>query len=184
MPELPANWHEQLATVGVAALAAFFGALIGFEREVWGKPAGLRTHALIAFACALFVEVGRFLIDFYVAGHPVEALRIEVFGMLSGVAFAIGIVASGTIAKVGGEVLHLTTAGTVLCAGIVGVATGLRQLVVAVAGTAVVVSINLAGGWYEQRYLHHDRPGKRARVGTDATGGRTGPGSSPPDVGE
>ena len=68
MPELPANWHEQLATVGVAALAALFGALIGFEREVWGKPAGLRTHALIAFACALFVEVGRFLIDFYVAG--------------------------------------------------------------------------------------------------------------------
>ena len=84
MPELPANWHEQLATVGVAALAALFGALIGFEREVWGKPAGLRTHALIAFACALFVEVGRFLIDFYAAGHPREALRIEVFGVLSG----------------------------------------------------------------------------------------------------
>ena len=182
MPELPANWHEQLATVGTAALAALFGALIGFEREVWGKPAGLRTHALIAFACAMFIEVGRFLIDFYVAGHPVEALRIEVFGMLSGV--AIGIVASGTVARVGGEVKNLTTAGTVLCAGIVGVATGLRQLIVAAAGTAVVVSINLAGGWYEQRYLHHDRPRKRTRVGTNATGEGTRPGSSPPDAGE
>ena len=159
MPELPAGWHAQLATVGIATLAALFGALIGLEREVWGKPAGLRTHALIAFACAMFVEVGRFLIDFYAAGHPAEALRIEVFGMLSGVAFAIGIIASGTVAKVGGEVLHLTTAGTVLCAGIVGVATGLRQLVVAAAATAVVVAINLAGGWYEQRYVHRrERP--------------------------
>jgi putative Mg2+ transporter-C (MgtC) family protein len=159
MTELAADWREQIATVGIATLAALFGALIGFEREVWGKPAGLRTHALIAFACAMFVEVGRFLVDFYAAGHPAEALRIEVFGMLSGVAFAIGIVASGTVAKVGGEVLHLTTAGTVLCAGIVGVATGLRQLVVAAAATAVVVSINLAGGWYERRYMHHrERP--------------------------
>jgi putative Mg2+ transporter-C (MgtC) family protein len=158
MPELPANWHEQLTTVGIAALAALFGGLIGFEREVWGKPAGLRTHALIAFACAMFIEVGRFLVDFYTVGHPVEALRIEVFGMLSGIAFAIGIVASGTVARVGGEVLHLTTAGTVLCAGIVGVATGLRQLIVAVAGTAVVVSINVVGGWYEHRYMHNDRP--------------------------
>ena len=184
MPELPANWHEQLTTVGIAALAALFGALIGFEREMWGKPAGLRTHALIAFACAMFIEVGRFLIDFYAAGHPTEALRIEVFGILSGVAFAIGIVASGTVARVGGEVKNLTTAGTVLCAGIVGVATGLRQLIIAAAGTAVVVSINLAGGWYEQRYLHHDRPRKRTRVGTDATGERTRPGSSPPDAGE
>ena len=157
MPELPANWHEQLATVGIAALAALLGGLIGFEREVWGKPAGLRTHALIAFACALFIEVGRFLIDFYAAGHPREALRIEVFGMLSGVAFAIGIIGSGTIVKVGREVLHLTTAGTVLCAGIVGVATGLRQLIVAGVGTAVVVLINLVGGWYEQEYLHNDR---------------------------
>ena len=159
MTELAADWREQIATVGIATLAALFGALIGFEREVWGKPAGLRTHALIAFACAMFVDVGRFLVDFYAAGHPAEALRIEVFGMLSGVAFAIGIVASGTVAKVGGEVLHLTTAGTVLCAGIVGVATGLRQLVVAAAATAVVVAINLAGGWYERRYMHgRDRP--------------------------
>jgi len=46
-----------------------------------------------------------------------------------------------------------------LCAGIVGgVATGLRPLIVAVAGTAVVAFINLAGGWYEQRYLRTDRP--------------------------
>jgi hypothetical protein len=36
MPELPANWHEQLTTVGIAALAALFGILIGFEREMWG----------------------------------------------------------------------------------------------------------------------------------------------------
>jgi putative Mg2+ transporter-C (MgtC) family protein len=160
MPELPADWHEQLATVGIAALAAFFGALIGFEREMRGKPAGLRTHALIAFSCAMFIEIGRVMVGFYAAGHPPEALRIEVFGILSGIAFAIGIVASGTVARVDGEVRNLTTAGTVLCAGIVGVATGLRQLIVAVAGTAVVVSINLAGGWYERRYLHNDRPEK------------------------
>jgi putative Mg2+ transporter-C (MgtC) family protein len=157
MPELPANWHEQLTAVGIAALAALFGALIGFEREMWGKPAGLRTHALIAFSCAMFIEIGRFLVDFYTVGHPVEALRIEVFGILSGIAFAIGIVASGTVAKVGGDVLHLTTAGTVLCAGIIGVTTGLRQLVAAVASTAVVVAINLVGGWYEQHYLHGNR---------------------------
>ena len=65
------NWHEQLTTVGIAALAAFFGALIGFEREIWGKPAGLRTHALIAFSCAMFIEVGRFLSSTSnAAGHP------------------------------------------------------------------------------------------------------------------
>jgi hypothetical protein len=64
------------------------------------------------------------------------------------------------------------------------VATGLRQLLVAVAGTAVVVSINLAGGWYEQRYLHHDRPGKRTRARADAAGEGTRPGAGSPDVGE
>jgi hypothetical protein len=42
-----------------------------------------------------------------------------------------------------------------------------------------VVSINLAGGWYEQRYLHDDRPEKRTRVGTNTNGDETRPGSRP-----
>jgi len=43
-------------------LAGFFGSLVGMERELAEKPAGLRTHILVAMAASLLVALGSFII--------------------------------------------------------------------------------------------------------------------------
>ncbi|HEV8341888.1 MAG TPA: MgtC/SapB family protein, partial [Candidatus Binatia bacterium] len=57
-----ADWLTQLTIIGEVALAILLGGIIGIEREVANKPAGFRTHMLVAGAAALLVGLGDALI--------------------------------------------------------------------------------------------------------------------------
>ena len=57
LPEIEA-WHESVAAARTVAFAALLGSLLGPERELAGKPAGLRTHILVAVSASLLVLLG------------------------------------------------------------------------------------------------------------------------------
>lgn len=73
---------KQLTQVTVRLLmAALLGAVLGFERELKGKAAGVRTHMLVAIGAALFVLVPR------MAGADDAALSRVVQGIVAGIGF-------------------------------------------------------------------------------------------------
>ena len=102
---------------GRLAIAALFGAAIGINREWQGKPAGLRTHALVALGGALFTVVGLLLGP----GDESAASRI-----LQGVTAGIVFIGAGVIIRRPEipDVQGLTTAAAIWIVSGIGVAVG------------------------------------------------------------
>lgn len=132
LPELPAM--DAALRLGAATLA---GAALGINREIRGKSAGLRTHALVALGTALMTLVG---VAASSAGpeFDTESLARVVQGIVAGVGFLGG----GAILKGGDQVRGLTTAATLWVAAGLGVAcaAGLwHTTLIAVAITTLVL---------------------------------------------
>ena len=121
------------------ALAALFGAMIGFEREMNSDGAGLRTHILIAVAGALFTvlafEIFHTLDGSETPADPIRAVE----AVTAGIAF----LGAGAIFRSGGSVQGLTTGAGMWLAGAVGIATALGYYLVAF-GVALFAVLVLA----------------------------------------
>ena len=117
--------------------AIFLGALIGWDREVKNRPAGLRTHMLVCLASATFSIVAIELM--FWAGRndaPADPIR-AIEAVTAGVAF----LAAGSIIQSRGQVQGLTTGAGLWLAGAIGVAcgTGMYSIAVTVAVAAFVI---------------------------------------------
>ena len=113
-------------------LAGVACAVIGLEREVSGKPAGIRTYALVGMGAAAFTAVGQ--IGF---GNGDPAARV-----VQGVITGIGFLGAGTIIQRRDQVVGLTTAAGIWAAAAIGVAIGANLLIVGI-GLAIAVLILL-----------------------------------------
>lgn len=91
------------------------GGLIGFERDVRNRPAGLRTHALVSTGAALFTIAG--VHGFDTSDVPVDATRIA-----AQVVTGLGFIGAGTILHDRASVRGLTTASTIWASGALGLA--------------------------------------------------------------
>jgi putative Mg2+ transporter-C (MgtC) family protein len=114
-------------------LAALLGGLLGLQRERQGKPAGIRTHMLVAASSALIVLVP------LQAGMGEEAVSRVVQGLLAGVGF----VCAGAILKLEREeqVHGLTTAAGVWMTAGIGIACGMGRDLTAALSTLLVLGI-------------------------------------------
>ena len=108
---------EALMRVGLALSA---GALLGLEREVADKPAGLRTYALVAQGAGLFMVLGILLSGQDFGGTA----AIDPSRIASTVVQGIGFIAGGVIFTVGARVQGLTTAAGVWVAAAAGLMIG------------------------------------------------------------
>ena len=96
-------------------LAAALGAVIGYQRERAGKPAGLRTHVLICVGAALFT-----IASLYGFGAGADPARVA-----AGIVAGIGFLGAGAIMRTGeGIVAGLTTAATIWVVAAIGLAVG------------------------------------------------------------
>ena len=114
-------------------LAVLFGGLIGLEREVVHKPAGVRTHMLVCLGSALFMLV------------TIDTLPNEAGRIVAGIATGIGFLGAGTIFKSKNDVQGLTTAASVWAVSAVGLAVALGYYLmttIAVALTLLVLHLN------------------------------------------
>lgn len=131
---------DQWSTVLHVLAAMGLGAVLGVERELAGKAAGLRTHMLVAGAAALLVKMGGVVVEGIdrEVGVPVATDPMRVIeAVITGVSF----LGAGTIIRRGGEgdVEGLTTAASILVTAGVGVAVALGQWIVAVALSVIVL---------------------------------------------
>ena len=110
-------------------LATFAGGLIGLEREVVHKPAGVRTHMLVCLGSALFVLV------------TIETLPNEAARIIAGIATGIGFLGAGTIFKSKDEVHGLTTAASVWAVAAVGIAIGLGYYLMTTIAVVLILII-------------------------------------------
>jgi len=102
-------------------LATALGAGIGYQRERVKKPAGLRTHSLIALGTALFTVASIFGF-----GYGVDPSRVA-----AGVVAGIGFIGAGVIFRTADRVAGLTTAATIWVTASVGLAAGAGMYLVA-----------------------------------------------------
>ena len=116
-------------------VAAALGALVGYERERSGKPAGVRTHGMVCLGAALFTLISIF--GFNGDGDPARVAAQVVTG--------VGFLGAGAILHGGGTVHGLTTAASLWVTAAIGVAVGVGMLPMS-AVTAVLVVLLLRFG--------------------------------------
>ena len=121
------------------ALSMALGAVIGYEREAARKPAGLRTHMIVAGAAALLVGLGFTLMERAALAVDAATIAADPTRIVQAIIIGIGFIGAGTISKgdAPGEVHGLTTAASLLLSSGVGVAVALHEFVIA-AGTTVL----------------------------------------------
>lgn len=145
------DWHIQLVIIGQVIVAMILGGVIGFERERANKPAGFRTHTLVAGAACLFMAVSAAAHNYLQLGNTViiDPLRVAA-AIVSGVSF----LGAGTIFRSTGEHGHvsgLTTAATIWTAAAVGLGVALGQMIAAI-GVTILTLVVLRG----MKVLEHD----------------------------
>jgi putative Mg2+ transporter-C (MgtC) family protein len=147
----------QLSVLGEVIVAMALGGLIGFEREIANRPAGLRTHMLIAGACSLIVGLGGAMLSTFGSMQP-DVISADPFRLVGGVIAALGFIGAGTIFRRGSEQVEgLTTAAAMLFTGSIGVSTALQQWWLAIGATALALIV-LRGAWiFEQRAIEQKK---------------------------
>ena len=116
------------------ATGAVLGGVIGFERDIHGRQAGLRTHLLVAMAAATFMVVSNHFVYFQGYESKVEA---DVSRIAASVVSGIGFLAGGAILKTGLTVHGLTTAAALWLVAAIGLAAGGGMYVEGVAVTGL-----------------------------------------------
>lgn len=120
-------WEADLR-IGVRLLVALaLGGVLGWERERKDRPAGMRTHMIVALGAALFTAV------------PLEMSDdAEIVHIVKGVAAGVGFLGAGTIMKdsrAAGDIQGLTSAANIWATAAIGLAAGAGMLVTAAFAT-------------------------------------------------
>lgn len=139
----PDDWLEILIRMG-AAIAC--GAVVGFEREFQAKPAGLRTHMMVALGSASFTLVTMHIFQATLESTDATRLGIDPIRVVSGVIGGIGFLGAGTIIQSRAAVHGITTAATIWVVGSVGIACGTGYYIVALFTVAFSLLILLGVG--------------------------------------
>lgn len=148
------EFGAQLTILLNVLIALLLGGAIGYEREDAEKPAGLRTHMLVAGAAALLVGLGDIIVAHYVATVPGQNVMTDPVRVLQALATGIGFLGAGTILRRRGDgrgVEGLTTAASILFTSFIGIAVALAQYVVAVGATVLALIILRLIRIFEQR---------------------------------
>jgi putative Mg2+ transporter-C (MgtC) family protein len=118
-------------------VAAALGAVLGFERERRDKPAGLRTHMLVAEGAALFMVGSVLLTQQY--EHAGGSVSVDTTRIGSTIVAGIGFLGGGAILQTQDRVKGITTAAGIWVAAAIGLLSGAGFFVVAIGGTLIAV---------------------------------------------
>ncbi len=112
-------------TVARVFLAFLLGGVVGFERERVRRPAGLRTHMLVAAGCACFTVASVYGFDGLGTVRDPARLAAQIIT-------GIGFLGAGTIFRTGSTVRGLTTASSIWVTASIGVVAGLGMFWLAI----------------------------------------------------
>lgn len=110
-------------------ISAALGALVGLEREMTHRPAGLRTHMLVSLGACLFTVI------------IFSSLQTYQGSALAGILTGIGFIGAGSIIATRGHVQGITTAASLWTVAAIGFATGTGDYTLALAAAIIVFII-------------------------------------------
>jgi putative Mg2+ transporter-C (MgtC) family protein len=126
-------------------LATLLGAVIGWERFVDHKPAGLRTHTLVSVGSAAFIVASERALS-GAGANPADVTRV-----IQGVITGIGFLGAGAILQTrDGSVRGLTTASTIWLVAGIGMAVGVGDPRTAAALTGIAIVVLRGFRWIEE----------------------------------
>jgi len=117
--------------------AAGLALIVGLERELRGKAAGLRSHMLVSLGASAFIMTGLDIMFATAGGDP--SARIDPTRIVQGVIGGIGFLGAGSIIQSRGNVQGITTGASIWTAGAIGVACGIGNL--ALAGMLTILAL-------------------------------------------
>lgn len=129
-------------------MAAGLALLLGLERELRRKPAGLRSHMLVSVGADAFILIGLHILMTTAEGDP--SARIDPSRIVEGVIGGIGFLGAGCIIQSRGSVQGITTGASIWISGAIGVACGLGTLVLATMVTVLALIIVVVLGRFER----------------------------------
>jgi putative Mg2+ transporter-C (MgtC) family protein len=143
----------ELQILGEVALAMLLGGVIGYEREAANKPAGFRTHMLLAGSAALLVGMAFALVESSTLISAPEAIAADPIRILQAITIGVSFLGAGTIVRGRrpGDVQVLTTAASLLMSSGLGIAVALQQFVLAFGLSLLVFLVLRLVGKVEQR---------------------------------
>lgn len=138
------DWQTEIGVVVAVGYAMLLGGAIGYDRERRSRPAGFRTHMMVAGAAAMLVGMGELMVAEHIgtaSGVSIDPARV-MQAVVAGVAF----IGAGTIfnQQRGETVKGITTAASLLMVSVIGTGAGLGYYVLALAVTALTLLV-LAG---------------------------------------
>ena len=126
-----------LLRIGVAVL---IGAIIGIDREIKNRPAGMRTHVLVCVGAALVAMIEcQSIADAVALGNA--AIGVSVGRITTSVVSGIGFLGAGPIFMSDHKISGLTTAASLWCTACIGLAVGFGYIMMALAVGAIVLAI-------------------------------------------
>ncbi|MEQ9563696.1 MAG: MgtC/SapB family protein [Woeseiaceae bacterium] len=136
------DWRIQLEMLLQILLATVLGAAVGFERELAERPAGLRTHALLAAAACLLVVLTDTVIAHFAIESAPSLLRTDPVRIIEAVVTGTAFLGAGTIFRHGSDKVEgLTTAASLLLVASIGIAVALQQIILAVLVTVLALAL-------------------------------------------
>ena len=133
----------EIVVLGRLLLSGILAGVIGTERELARKPAGFRTHMLLAIAATLLVSVAAAFIEEADAQTTAEQLRPDPLRIIEAIVAGVAFLGAGTIIRHrdGHGVEGLTTAGSLLLVAALGVTVALGLYLLAILTTVLALAI-------------------------------------------
>jgi putative Mg2+ transporter-C (MgtC) family protein len=132
--------------VGRLLFAALLGGIVGLERELGHRPAGIRTNMLISLGAALFTIVSYQMASTFTGDHTRIAAQI-----IPG----IGFIGAGVVIRERGTIIGITSAATLFVVASIGMAVGAGLMVTGLFTTLLLLGSLVIVGNLEQRFGLH-----------------------------
>jgi putative Mg2+ transporter-C (MgtC) family protein len=150
-------------------LAAILGALVGFEREVHGRPAGIRTYLILCLGSALVMVLSQYLSYGMVEELPPDALRVDPGRIAAQALTGIGFLGAGVILRYRDTIRGLTTAACVWVVCAIGLTIGAGFYLYG-SVVAILTVVSLVGVKFFERRLKKDWYQEMTIVSQDLAG--------------
>lgn len=132
--------------------------LIGLERKIYKKPAGLRTNIMVGLGSTVLMIIGLYILSNYNQGGNVDISRI-----VGQVVTGIGFLGAGAIIQARGSVHGLTTAASIWVVAAIGMAVGLGYYFIAVSATLASLIVLVIVGRIEYRFERRENKKDQVR---------------------
>lgn len=144
------NASPEIQLLLKVAVASILGGIVGLEREASHKPAGFRTHLLVAGGAAFLFSLSEFIVLHFGELAKDAVLRADPIRIVEAIVMGVSFLGAGTIFRHTGEnhIEGLTTAASLLFVAAIGISVSLGLYLAAIGSSAFVFIVLIASRYH------------------------------------